>query len=400
MPRQLRMPALDVPYPGLKLTRAPRGPESAALEPGHAASIRSMAQALADQVDDPEVTADGVLQQCGFLSAVTYAEARQEATGSDAPREQTQHGPLPNLDKHQRDELSNFVLCEDQFLRQVEYGARCGDITGIALSQPSMSRYLHERRKADGKKPINRKKRQKTPSNASLARILDMMVSFSEAMNRPATGPNWGPRTALGGNEIWRQMGMQDECGLAYGRGNHPDYGYAEAGVPVASDYPHHATKVTILMANEFSGPGGPRIVKVCVQEGGCKGDDCYDFCCATQEAPAHAPNLGGGPLYEEFSETTKIMAFDLLGRSGKADDPDTGHFNPKIQGQGQGRGRGRGKERGGGRGRGKRKVALTSAEKERRKRKADEAVIEEDGPEQPEHEDLTLDPPPRRRAR
>jgi len=249
-----------------------------------------------------------ILTEVGALSAVQQARAREGATGSADPQQQQSHGPESATSQAEREVVWNFVERTDCFLRQVEYGDRFG------LTQQQVSKAFSAWRVEAGKKPLTRKKRQKTPSNAQLARVMDMSLCCYDALK----GFGYG------------RIAYQDESKILWGVGNHVEYGYSEAGTTVSGDFPHKASSATIILLIEFLPE--PRVVKAALQPNGCQGKDCADF---FNEASSHEGLPDYGSVWDELSDETKAVAMDLLGRSGKADAPQAGHFDPAIQVEG-----------------------------------------------------------------
>jgi len=206
--------------------------------------------------------AGSVFDALGIRGAVEKAQARRRKTGSANVKKQQSYGPAREMSEAMTEALYNFVLHTDCFLTQKEYGDRHN------TSQATVSLLFNKRRREEGKKAITRKQRSRTPSNAKVARILDMMLSCHAGLK------------AYG----WQKMAYQDESKILWGKGNHVEMGWAESGKMVASDYPHHPSSATLIMAIEYLPK--PRLVKVIIQPKGCREKDVTNFFNGRQGAP------------------------------------------------------------------------------------------------------------------
>mgnify|MGYP003991813073 FL=1 len=144
-------------------------------------------------------------------------------------------------------------------------------------------------------------------------RVFDMQLSFAVAYDKLEMA----------------EMSHGDEAPLYYGFGDHSKYGYAPVGQGCYVEQPYRWKKANMICVISFS---PPKILKISVQDRPFKDDDCYNFYSKMQEPPDHAPNLNGEAVTKLLYPTNARYFFhDLLGRAGRAKNPQKSHFHPDI---------------------------------------------------------------------
>ena len=160
-------------------------------------------------------------------------------------------------------------------------------------------------------KPLTRKQPQVLISERNAPAVVDMHLSFAEAMAKMPL----------------HELAYTDECPIPYGQGQHGRTGRAPQGEPVVFEKPYRWKMATLCMAvNQFD------IVKAVVNGGSWGGSMFRNFVLEHSAEPGDYPNLGGPPLSATLkSRGQKVLLYDMLGRSGKKKAPTAQHFHPDL---------------------------------------------------------------------
>ena len=265
-------------------------------------------------------TPEHVARRQGFgHTAWVNAERRYKETKRASPQKQQTRGPRRKLNDDEWADLYT-ELCDNQGegYRDIalKYGVSIATISrecGTASGDPNSRSDRGQRSKEKGKEPITLKVPQVLMSEANMPRIVDMHMSWLEAMEEFDAG----------------LVAYTDECPIFYGEGQHSRKGRAPQGEMCVQEKPYRWKRATLCMAVTKYG-----LIKAVVAGDTWGGSKFRDFMLEESLVPTvEYPNLGGPAVSVALEERgTRVVCYDMLGRSGQKQNPTAQHFHPDIK--------------------------------------------------------------------
>lgn len=266
------------------------------------------------------VSPEDVARLQGFgAAAYVNAEERYRQTHRASPEKRQTNGPPRKLSEDEWKKLYN-ELSDNQGdgyrAIALKYGISISTVArscGNTSRDPNTRSDRGARCKAMGKRPLTLKVPQVLMSEANMPRIVDMHMSWIEGMQAFDPG----------------LIAYTDECPIFYGEGQHSKRSRAPQGEVSVQEKPYRWKRATLCMAvTKFD------LVKAVLAGDSWGGRAFRDFVLEVSRTPTDEyPNLGGPPLAATLKGLgIRVLAYDMLGRSGICANPISQHFHPDIK--------------------------------------------------------------------
>jgi hypothetical protein len=124
------------------------------------------------------------------------------------------------------------------------------------------------------------------------------------------------------------RLAWMDEFGIKYSVGHNSDKARTRKGSPAFSEQTYRQKNAHVAIAISPDG-----VLKVSASDESFKGACAYAFLCESQPRIESMPYIGGQAVYlmQDRLKGVQFMGMDKLGRAGKAKEPTTGHYEPRI---------------------------------------------------------------------
>ena len=261
-----------------------------------------------------------VARLMGFgVAAYVSAKERYDQTSRASPEKHKSRGPPRKLSKDKWEELYD-ELCDNQgdgyraiALKYEISIATVSRSCGNASSDPNTKSNRGIRCKAMGKIPLTLKVPQVLMSEANMPRVVDMHMSWMEGMQAFDPG----------------LIAYTDECPVFYGPGQHSKKSRAPRGEASVQEKPYRWKRATLCMCvTKFD------LIKAVLAGDSWGGSAFRDFVLEESRTPTDEyTNLGGPSLAATLRDVgIRVLAYDMLGRSGISANPTSQHFHPDIK--------------------------------------------------------------------